>query len=322
MLGASQQTIMAYTRKSVPLNPLRAFAIASRHATFTSAALEMGVTQVAISRQIAILENYLDANLFERRSQSVKLTALGRALGQQIAPLFEQIESATLDVLSSEREQIVSLRAYPTFAYHWLMPKLGAFKQLYPNFDIRLDTTVAPLDFRGTHLDIAIQLGNGDWRDSRSRELFPEEVDAVCSPEYAEKFDYFRDVSDIRHAELLHARYRRREWDYWARKNELELDVLRGYEFQTSLLAYSAAINGLGIAMGQLALIEDDLLKPKRLVRPFGKSIKTNQSFWIVWPAVVSVSTMTRKLIDWILVCAGREPEFFTSGNAGNKNIS
>lgn len=302
---------MTYPRKSIPLNPLRAFAIASRHSTFTAAAHEMGVTQVAISRQIAILENYLNAQLFERRSQSVKLTALGRELGQQIAPLFQEIESATLDVLSAEREQIVNLRAYPTFAYHWLMPKLGAFKEQHPDFDIRLDTTVAPLDFRGTHLDVAIQLGNGEWRDARGRELFTEEVDAVCSPDYAAKFDNFSNAESIQQAELLHARYRRREWEYWARTNNLEIDVLKGYEFQTSLLAYSAAVNGLGIAMGQLALIEGDLLASDRLIRPFGKSINTGKSFWIVWPTVVSVSSMTKRLIDWILICAGQEPEFY-----------
>ena len=175
----------------------------------------MGVTQVAISRQISILENYLGAQLFERRRQSVKLTPLGRALGRQIAPLFDQIESVTVDVLRAERQHVVNLRAYPTFAYHWLMPKLSVFKQQNPDFDIRLDTTVAPLDFRGTHLDLAIQLGSGDWPDAKARKLFDEEVDAVCSPEYKAMFNDFENADELKNANLLHARYRRRDWrDY------------------------------------------------------------------------------------------------------------
>jgi len=300
---------MTPTRKTVPLNPLRAFALASRHATFTAAAKEMGVTQVAISRQISILENYLGAQLFERRRQSVKLTPLGRALGQQIAPLFDQIESVTFDVLQAERQQVVNLRAYPTFAYNWLMPKLGAFKQQNPNFDIRLDTTVAPLDFRGTQLDIAIQLGNGDWPGTRARKLFDEYLDAVCSPDYLEAFGNFRTPESLMEANLLHARYRRREWEFWASANNVEVDIQRGYEFQTSLLTYSAAINGLGLAMGQLDLIEEDL-KTGKLVRPFQKAIKTGNAFWIVWPSDLSVDAMTRKLIDWVLVCAGQAAEY------------
>ena len=70
--------------RSLPLNPLRAFAIASRHRSFTAAARHMGVSQVAISRQISILEAYLGVKLFERSSHSVKLTDIGRSFGHEI----------------------------------------------------------------------------------------------------------------------------------------------------------------------------------------------------------------------------------------------
>ncbi len=311
LVGDAKHQIMNERRRSIPLNPLRAFAVASRHSTFTAAANELGVTQVAISRQIAVLEDYLDAQLFERRSQSLRLTDVGRWLGQRIAPLFDEIETATLDLRDAEREHIVNLRTYPTFANHWLMPRLGTFKDNHPDFDVRLDTKVEPLTFRGTHLDVAIQLGSGEWDDACARELFIEEVDAVCSPAYAAQFDNFSDSSSIARAVLLHARYRRREWGHWARSWDIPLDTRRGYEFASSLLTYSAAINGLGIAMGQLALLEKELAEGT-LVKPFNRTLVTGSSFWVVWPATVSVSTMTRRLIDWILVSAGRKPEFFS----------
>lgn len=59
----------------LPLNPLRTFAVASRHKSFTDAAREMGVSQVAVSRQITVLEGYLGVHLFERGG------ALGQAHG-------------------------------------------------------------------------------------------------------------------------------------------------------------------------------------------------------------------------------------------------
>ena len=303
---------MTEGHRNIPLNPLRAFAIASRHTTFTAAAKELGISQVAISRQIAILEDYLGIKLFERGSRSVKLTEVGHTFGLRITPLFHGIENATRDILVAERDRTVSLRAYPTFAHFWLMPGLPHFKETYPEFDIRLDTTVEPLDFRGTHLDVAIQLGDGDWRDTRSRELFAEEVDAVCSPEYAQKFNSFQNPADIKGAVLLHARYRRREWEYWAKAHRLEVDTLQGYEFQSSLLTYSAAANGLGIAIGQLELIRDELAAG-RLVRPFNRSLRTGSAFWIVWPVTQSVNVKTKRLIDWILKRAGKKPEFFTN---------
>ncbi len=302
---------MSQLRKAIPLNPLHVFAVASRHTTFTAAANELGVTQVAVSRQIAVLEDFLKTQLFERRSQSIKLTVVGRALSHKIEPLFHEIEAATLDVLDVGRQFTVNLRTYPTFANHWLMPRLGLFKNDHPDFDIRLDTRVEPLSFRGSHLDAAIQLGTGEWAEASARKLFDEEVDAVCSPEYAARFDNFTNPADVGRATLLHARYRRREWEQWARTGDHAIDPRRGCEFASSLLAYSAAVNGLGIAMGQLALLENELATG-RLVRPFGRALATGNAFWVVWPTTISASTMTRRLIDWVLVSAGQVPEFFT----------
>lgn len=296
--------------KSIPLNPLRAFAVASRHKTFTAAAKQMGITQVAISRQIAILENYLGVKLFDRGPRQVKLTEVGRAFGREIAPLFDSIEEATRAIFEAERERIVSLRLYPTFAHYWLLPRMPGFRKRWPDLDIRIDTKVEPLDFRGTQLDAAIQLGDGDWRDARARKLFDEELDAVCSPDYAARNNDFASAEDLANAALLHARYRRREWEQWASAQEIEIQTHDGYEFDSSLLTYSAAMSGLGVAIGQLSLLSEEIADG-RLVRPFNRRHRTGSAFWIVWPTTRSVSVQTKRLIDWLLIEAGQKPEFF-----------
>ena len=162
--------------RNLPLNPLRTFAVASRHRTFTAAARQMGVSQVAVSRQISILEGYLGVRLFERSARAVKLTQAGRAFGQEVASLFDDLERATVRILNSEAQSTINLRVYPTFAHHWLLPRLATFTTAHPEYRVRFDTTVEPLDFRGTHLDAAVQLGHGTWREAKSRKLFDEVV--------------------------------------------------------------------------------------------------------------------------------------------------
>lgn len=296
--------------RDLPLNPLRAFAVASQHKTFTAAAQHMGVSQVAISRQISTLEDYLGVKLFERGARSVKLTDVGRTLGREVSVLFEELERATHGVLSDESENTIKLRIYPTFAQHWLLPRLEAFQKLYPDYRFRLDTTVEPLDFRGTHLDVAIQLGHGTWRDARSRKLFDETVDVVCSPAYAEARGGLTTPEALAGAELLHAKYRRKEWETWADAAGIDLGALAGQEFDSSLLVYQAAQHGFGLALGQVDLLSKEL-ETGQLVQPFRKPVTTGASFHVIWPVMKSVSTKTKHFIDWLLDTSGEPRAFF-----------
>ena len=298
------------TRPPLPLNPLRAFAVASRHRSFTAAARELGVTQVAVSRQIALLEDYLGVQLFERDSRSARLTDIGRAFGQEIFEHFEGLERATARLLNVERTNTVHLRVYPTVAHFWLLPRLSRFTSQFPGLRVRLDTRVEPLDFRGTQLDVAIQLGNGPWRDARARKLFDERVDVVCSPGYAAEIAPLDSAEHVGKGELLHSRYRRRAWEQWAQVRKVPLDYLRGIEYDSSLLTYSAAAQGFGLAIGQIDLLANELAA-ERLVAPIDQPVLTGQAFHVIWPTTLSVNTKTRKFIDWLLLEAGEAPEFF-----------
>jgi LysR family glycine cleavage system transcriptional activator len=307
---------MQRRRINLPLNPLRAFAVASRHKTFTAAAQELGVSQVAISRQIAILEDFLDVSLFERSVRSAKLTEVGRVFGLEIAGLFDDLERATQRLISHETEGTVNLRVHPTLAHYWLMPKLSDFSNRHPDIRVRFNTKVEPLDFRGTHLDVALQLGDGDWRDAKCRKLWDEEVDVVCSQSYLDAIGGLERPDDVNKAELLHARYRRRAWEYWARDVNVDLDYNRGTDFDTSLLTFSAAQQGMGLTIGQLGLL-DDMLADGRLVRPFDMRIPTGAAFYVIWPTTVSVSVKTKHFIDWLLDQVHQPREFFKSRTSG-----
>lgn len=289
--------------RSLPLNPLRAFAIASRHRSFTAAARHMGVSQVAISRQIGILETYLGVKLFERSSHAVKLTDIGRSFGQEIAGLFDGIERATNRILADESDATINVRIYPSFLNHWLMPRLASFTALFPQYRVRFDTVVEPLDFRSTYLDLAIQLGHGSWREAKSRPLFDEYVDAVCSPACAERLADQIQASRLVGAEILQSKYRRQEWEIWAAAAGVHVGVCNTTEFDSSLLTYSAARQGFGLAIGQLALLKPEL-DAGALVRPFARPVATGAAFHAVWPTTKSLTQKTRRFIDWLAAAA------------------
>jgi LysR family glycine cleavage system transcriptional activator len=231
----------------------------------------------------------------------------------EIAGLFDDLERATQRMISHETEGTVNLRVHPTMAHHWLMPKLLGFTQAHPDIRVRFDTRVEPLDFRGTHLDVALQLGNGDWRDARTRKLWDEHVDVICNRSYLDSIGGLEKLEDITKGELLHSRYRKRAWEFWARANKLDIDFNRGIDFETSLLTFSAAQQGLGLAIGQLGLL-DDVIADGRLVCPLEMPIPTGAAFYVIWPTTVSVSVKTKRFIDWLLDQVGQPREFFRTG--------
>lgn len=295
--------------RNLPLNPLHAFAVAARHRTFTAAASQLSVSQVAVSRQVATLENYLGVKLFDRGSRSARLSDVGRAFGHEVSEIFEQMERAVRKLESPEDNAIINLRIYPTLAHYWLLPRLRDFNARHPELQVHLDSLIEPLDFRSTRLDVAVQLGHGIWRDASSRKLRDEVVDVVCSPDYAAAHNHFATPADLAGAELLHARYRRRGWEIWATAAGLDINHHEGTEFDTSLLVYAAARRGLGLAIGQLDLLRDEIAQG-RLICPFARPMQTGAGLYVVWPSTRLVPPRARQLIDWILESFGQPPEF------------
>ncbi len=297
---------------NLPLNPLRTFSVASRHVSFTDAAKTLNVTQVAVSRQVAVLEKYLNTRLFDRDLNSVRLTQTGQALSREIVPLFDEIESSVMRFRDRERKDVVSLFVYPTFCKSWLLPRMVGILGDVPKFSVRFDTRVVPLDFRKELVNAAILLGGGDWPGAKSRLLFPETVDAVCSPDYARRvLGGIEEKKLPTSATLLHAKYRRREWPLWAELAGWAIDKAYSVDFQSSILCYEAAQQGLGLSIAQLPLIEEELTSG-RLVQPFHAPQVSGQAFYIVWPTITSVSSATKMFIDRVLHAAGQESEFNT----------
>jgi len=110
------------------LNALRVFECAARHLSFTQAALELSVTQSAISHQLKGLEQWLGFPLFERRGQRLSLTPGGKVYAGTLSAVFTRIEQATQDLMTTGSHHTLNLRGYGTFFVRWLIPIISDFQ--------------------------------------------------------------------------------------------------------------------------------------------------------------------------------------------------
>ena len=76
-------------RQPLPLNALRAFEASARHLSFTRAAIELCVTQAAVSHQVKLLEAQLKVTLFKRLPRGLRMTGEGEALLPVVTQSFD-----------------------------------------------------------------------------------------------------------------------------------------------------------------------------------------------------------------------------------------
>jgi LysR family glycine cleavage system transcriptional activator len=290
-------------RRIPPLNPLHVFEVVSRTGNLTIAAQELHVTQSAVSRQIAVLEGYLGVELFRRERQGVTLTRIGRQYADQIVPAFDAIAGATEKMLTDTTKGALRVRTYTAFAAKWLIPRLPEFHRAHPQIDVQITTAVPPVDFDRDTVDLAIQLGDGRWPRVQVDRLFADEFEPVCSPHYlAENSKDSKHPEALLRKRLLISQYRRTDWDEWLAETGLtaEAQGVEAMTFSSSVLTWQAAIDGLGIAIGQTAMLMKEF-NAGQLVRPFARPVRSGRAFWLVRPAVQRDSQKVSIFRNWLL---------------------
>lgn len=280
-----------------PLNPLRAFEAAGRHVSFTRAAEELNVTQTAVSRQVSVLEGYLRIRLFERHNSELILTDMGRAYLSSIQPALEMICNAT-EISRGQAKSVLKVRVYLTFGLRWLLPRLSRFREQHPEIDINLTTSVTPADFDRDDIDINICHGDGRWKDVAAWRIFEDRITPVCAPALLQGPNPPRTAQDLATENLLHSRNRSDDWQEWLSFAEVTEEPKQSLIFETSSLVYEAAKQGLGFAIGQVRLLQDeidrgDLVAPfEVMMRPKGYYLLHRQG---------RVEAKTRIFCEWVL---------------------
>ena len=285
--------------KLPPLNALKAFEAAARLGTMTAAGEELNVTQVAITRQIAALEESLRVNLFVREHRSIRLTKAGESLFVAVSRAFHELQSAT-ESMNEGSVNVLKICGYATFTMRWLIPRLHRFHNLHPHIDIQLHSSMDMVDFERSDIDVAIRGGDGQWPAWDCVQLAPIELVPVCSPTLRTALKSKRFPGDLARVTLLHSKARPHDWRKWLEAVSAPTDRARtGITFDNGSLAYQAAIDGAGVAMAQHVLVADDLARGA-LVALSEVRIPSGDNYYFVAPR----RRMPAKAVafrDWLL---------------------
>ena len=324
-LNASSRTfglpeVMRKLPRLPALTALRAFEAAARLGSVTAAAAELSVTQGAISRQIRLLEADLQQPLFRRLHRGIELTAAGQKLSASLTDAFGQIGYAVADL--KRPEDVVSVKAVPTFAIRWLLPRLAGFKRAHPGIKLEVSTAWHGVELDKEDFDCGIT--GCDQPKVKSPqyvwvELVKEVIVPVCTPAYARKVGAPHTAADFARHNLLHPTPDRSDWRLWMEGwGGGRFDVTGGQTFDTIDLSIRAAESGLGVAIAELSLLADQI-ELGQLVAPVPVAVPSGLSNWFVCRANIAERPAVRLFRNWLLAEAAKTKEWTTAWLARNR---
>lgn len=292
-------------RRKIPSTAaLVAFESAARHQSFTKAADELALTQSAVCRQIAGLEEFLGIELFRRSRRGVKLTEAGLAYSRKVAAQLDAVERDTLAAMGQQGAQGLELAVVPTFATQWLVPRLKEFQRLHPEVTVHLTNRTRPFLFADTSFDAAIYFGDGDWSGTEAHYLMPEEPLPVCSPELLGERTQFA-AAELASLPLLQQSTRPYAWRQWFAAQGLNVPRdMSGPRYELFSMLAQAAMHGMGVALIPPFLIQRELDAGLLVPAHPAALLSSDKAYRLMIPERKVESAALRAFRDWLLQAA------------------
>jgi LysR family glycine cleavage system transcriptional activator len=274
-------------RRWLPLNALRAFEAVGRQLSFTGGAQILHVSQSALSRHVASLEDLLGRPLLERRPSGLALTPAGAALLPVVRKSFDRLEEVMNDIQQEEAGHQRRLRVHmpPSFLHQVALPILGDFRREFPDILIDVSSSLGT-GLPPTEVDVAVVYDRPQGGDTVRDLLWTVRVCPVCAPAVA-RLAAGLDLPDfLRQQELLHVKLPGAPigapWARFARVQGFSLDTGRGMAFETVTLAVQYAMAGQGVVLADVDMFAAEIAAG-RLVAPYQAIAEDGYGYYLAF---------------------------------------
>jgi len=243
------------------LSALRAFEAAARLGSYTQAAGALNVTHAAIAQHVRSLEADFGQPLMQRAGRGVIATEAGQRLARDLATGFGEIAAGVRRLRHAGTARPLTLTTTPSFAAHWLMPRLAGFWSAHPDIPLAVQTDGGLVDLKRDGIDLAIRHGRGPWPGLEGPMLTRAELVAVARPGLVPP------PADPHHPDAW-LRLADAHWlndtsygEFVSRLRALGLDpeTLSKTDISGNTLVLAACRGGAGVSAQPRALVEQDL---------------------------------------------------------------
>ncbi|MCO7515352.1 LysR family transcriptional regulator [Pseudomonas guariconensis] len=289
------------SKRLVPsMTALQCFEAAARHLSFTRAAEELHLTQSAVSKQVAQLEEMLRHHLFLRIRRRLQLTPAGSLYLAEVNKILTQVDMSSRYVLTyGEQTEVLKVATQPSFGVRWLIPHLKGFGKRHPNIHLDIRNEMEPFALLQGSADVVFFYGRGTWPGATCMELFREEVVPVCAPELLQGHE-LANAGALAQLVLLQSTSRPEAWHEWFLEQGLHTDnSYHGPRFDTFYMALSAAQAGCGVALVPRYLVAKELAEGS-LVLAWNHAMKSEGAHYLAFAEHAAEVPKVRALVEWV----------------------
>jgi LysR family glycine cleavage system transcriptional activator len=287
-----------------PFSGLSALHATVRCGTLSAAAHELNVSQPAISRRIAALEDHLGCFLFDRGSRPLKLTPQGQELANTLATSFGQIEAIAERLRRASSKPTISISGPSGFLAFWLIPHLPLLTEEFSEINVRVISKENNMNVRPGDIDIRFStpadLAKNNF--SLARKILGEKVIAAASPFYASQHGTPDTLEDFRlHALLsMEGNSSWYDWPSWLAQLGLpKLQSKREVEFSSYSMLVSALLAGQGLGLAWSGLL-DEFFESGALIQIGSHQVSSERGYFLSLRDAEKADQKVRNMAMWI----------------------
>jgi LysR family glycine cleavage system transcriptional activator len=289
-------------RRLPPLNALRVFEVAARTGSYAEAAVELGLTHGAVSRQIGALEGWLGQRLFARVGRRMVATPIARMFADEVSASFDRLTAAAEACGRPGPRRILRVSAPVSFAMRWLIPRLDRFHHLHPSVEIAVTTVPTVHEELRGGFDLAIRRGlarDGAWPHHQATQVLEDIDTLIMSPALFAERPIHAPADVVGHA-FLASETRPGDWIDWL--ETAGLSHLAGHSrtvFDHFFITRQAVEDGLGLGVGPLPMLDIDIASG-RLIAPLPHIQVRRTGYVALAPLGADNTTPHARFVEWL----------------------
>jgi DNA-binding transcriptional LysR family regulator len=231
--------------------------------SFSTAAVRLGLSTSAVSKQVSRLEDHFGTRLLNRTTRRFSLTEAGATLYERCARILTEIQEAERELtgMAATPRGTLKVNVPVTFGQLHIAPAMAEFLTRYPEIRIDMLMNDRVVDLIEEGFDVAIRIARLPDSSLIARRLAPNHLVVCATPAYLTQHGVPKTPEELQQHNCLTYTYfpSHNVWRFQREQEEHRVSVTGNFQANNGEALRAAVLDGVGIALLPTFIVGRDL---------------------------------------------------------------